>query len=188
MAFFVGVLSFLSRASEERRKLQGQNCHSNLKRLGLAFIQYEQDSDGSFPSSANTAGNGWAAQLYPYIKTAYIYKCPEDLHEGNYVSYAENRNLIGQSYSKLGYPNDAVALYEFTTLNCDPSQPEANSATGVNAPQASTRHDSSTFALNFLMADGMVKRMTPGQVSGGANASSVKALPQGPVIRTFAVR
>ncbi len=59
---------------------------------------------------------------------------------------------------------------------------------GLVAPQNSTRHDSRTFALNFLMADGHVKSLMPEQVSGGANAVSVKALPQGHTIKTFAVK
>ncbi len=187
IAFVVGILSFLSSASEERREHQ-QSCQSNLKQLGLALIEYEQDSDNTLPSGVNAAGNGWAGQLYPYIKSKGIYQCPEDPHEGGYISYAANRNLVGKSYSKLGYPNDTIALYEFATLNCDPAVVETSSTTGISAPHDSTRHDSSTFALNFLMADGRVKKMTPGQVSGGANAVSVKALPQGEAIRTFAVR
>lgn len=85
-------------------------------------------------------------------------------------------------------PTATVALYEFSTLNCDPSTPEAVSATGLSAPQDSTRHDPKTFALNFLLADGHVQMLTPAQVSNGPGAVSPKTLPLGKMIRTFAVK
>ncbi len=167
-------------------------CASNSKQLGLAMIQYEQDADGGFPAGTNTAGNGWAGELYPFIKSTGVYHCPNDPQNGAYVSYAENRNLVKQNGANLPAPAATVAFYEFTTVGCDPSTSETNSATGLSAPQNSKRHDSSTFnstySLNFAFADGHVKFLTPGQVSGGPGAVRAKALPQGTYVGTFAVK
>ena len=163
-------------------------CRSRMQQLGLAFVQYTQDADEKYPPGVTAAGNGWAGQIYSYIKTTGIYHCPKDTEDGKFISYAENQNLAGQSLDILANPTATVELYEFSTLNCDPSQPEAVSATGFSAPQDSTRHDSQTFALNFLMTNGSVKMVTPERVSGGSNAVSPTGLPHGAVIDTFAVK
>ena len=34
------------------------SCQSNMKQLGLAFIQYEQDADQRMPPGMNASGNG----------------------------------------------------------------------------------------------------------------------------------
>ena len=166
------------------------SCQSNMKQLGLAYVQYEQDSDGDFPAGGNSAGNGWAGELYPFTKSTSVYHCPDDAQEGKFISYAENRNLVKQNANSLVRPAATVELYESTTLGCDPSTSETNSVTGRSAPQDSKRHDQSHFpyALNFLAVDGHVKYLTPGQVSGGLNAVHAKALPQGAVVETFALK
>lgn len=164
------------------------SCFSNLKQLGLAYTQYEQDADSIYPSGINVAGNGWAGQLYPYLKSYGVYRCADDAHDGTFISYAENRNLAGQKSKTLTDPTATVAVYEFSTLNCDPSTPEAVSATGLSAPQDSTRHNPRTFGLNFLMTDDHVKMLLPAQVSGGSGAVSPQVLPNGQIVRTFAVK
>ena len=167
-------------------------CQSNMRRLGLALIQYSQDFDENFPQGMNKAGNGWAGQLYSFTKNTQVYQCTKDPQQGNYVSYTENRNIAGLYYGNMVQPAATVALYEFSTLNCDPSTPEAVSATGLNAPQDSTRHDGEgygpMFGLNFLMTDGHVKWLTPEKVSNGPGAVSPKTLPSGTYLQTFAVK
>ena len=165
------------------------SCQSRLKQLGLAYTQYVQDSDEKYPQGVNGAGNGWAGQIYPFAKNADIYRCPDEPAEGHVVSYAQNQNLTGQSLAILNAPADTVELYEFTTPNCNPSTPETESATGLSAPQNSTRHDPQTFALNFLAADGHVKRLMPTQVSSGPGALHTSSTAQnGSTVMTFSVK
>ena len=186
VAFMVAVLYPVYRPSPQRLRQSG--CQSNMKQIALAMIQYEQDADEKFTPGVNPAGNGWAGQLYTFIKSKYVYRCPADGQDDPFISYAENRNISGLPFGKLAKPAATVAAYEFTTLNCDPSTPETVSATGTSAPQDSARHDPSAFGLNFLMIDGHVKWLLPAQVSGGVDAVSPKALPQGKVVETFAVK
>ena len=161
-------------------------CLPNMKQLGLAYAEYEQDSDFAIPPGRNSAGDGWAGQIYFYAPYNSIYQCPDDLHVAPYISYAENRSIAKQHVGDFTNPARTVALYEFTTLNCDPSKPEAVSAAGLSAPQDSTRHDDKTFGLNFGFADGHAKYLTPGQVSGGANA--VPPTHKGKYLATFAIK
>lgn len=172
------------------REGSGRSCASNLRQLSVALTQYEQDADSGFPAGANPAGNGWAGELYPFTKSTGVYHCPDDPQQGNYVSYAENRNIVKRSVTGMAAPDRTVVLYEFTTLSCDPSAAETVSATGLSAPQDSKRHDSPNFpyGLNFLAVDGHVKFLTPEKVSGGPQAVCAKTLPQGATVETFAIK
>ncbi len=163
------------------------SCMSNLEQLGLADIQYEQDADETFPPGVGANGNGWAGQLYGFTKSTGVYRCPKDASDPPFISYAENRNLAGIGYGNLALPAATVALYEFSTPNCDPSTPEAISATGLQAPPHSARH-LPDYGLNFLLTDGHVKMLTPEKVSGGPGAVSPKALPSGAFVQTFAAK
>ena len=186
IAFVVAFLfPVFQKAREHSRPVY---CHTNLMQLGLAMLQYTQDADENFPPGVNAAGNGWAGQLYPFVKSTGVYQCTKDQQEGSYISYAENQNLVRLPLKKLANPIATVELYEFSTLNCDPSTPETVSATGLNAPQDSPRHDSENYSLNFLMTDGHVKWLTPEKVSNGPNAVSPKILPSGTYLQTFAVK
>jgi prepilin-type processing-associated H-X9-DG protein len=68
-----------------RDKARQASCASNLKQLGMAFVQYTQDYDDYYPPgisnittsvSTQTYGHGWGAQLYPYVKSPAAYTCP----------------------------------------------------------------------------------------------------------------
>jgi len=117
-----------------------------------------------------------------------VYRCPDDAHDSAFISYAENQNLVRLNVGKLANPAATIATYEFTTLGCAPSTPEAVSATGLSAPQDSTRHDAKTFGLIFLLTDGHVQWLLPAQVSNGLDAVSPKTLPSGKRVQTFAVK
>jgi len=63
--------------AKAREKARQTSCINNCKQLGLAFMQYVQDNDEKFPSSINY-GSDWAFNIYPYVKSAGVYKCPDD--------------------------------------------------------------------------------------------------------------
>ena len=78
-----------ARARENARKA---NCQSNLKQIGLAFLQYVQDYDERMPPCRNSPDpclwpspyNGalvtwsWPQFVMPYLKNFGILKCPSD--------------------------------------------------------------------------------------------------------------
>ena len=49
-------------------------CQSNLKQIGLAFMQYASDYSETLPAVA--ASSGWARALQPYAKNWQIFHCP----------------------------------------------------------------------------------------------------------------
>jgi prepilin-type N-terminal cleavage/methylation domain-containing protein/prepilin-type processing-associated H-X9-DG protein len=82
-----------------REKARATSCTSNLKQLGLAFAQYTQDNDETYPNiAADFNTSGWASEVYPYVKSAGVYKCPDDstvptAATQQVVSYGANYNV-----------------------------------------------------------------------------------------------
>lgn len=67
------------RARENARR---SSCQSNLKQLGLAFMQYDQDFDSWLPGSqvytCDTCSTyvSWPSVIQPYVKSEQIFVCP----------------------------------------------------------------------------------------------------------------
>jgi len=107
-----------------REKARQTTCASNLKQLGLAFVQYTQDYDENVPWGSG-GGMGWAGNLYPYVKSTGVYLCPDDqgteappLYE---LSYGWNFDLnYGAGWQPLKpvsaftAPASTVVLYEIS--------------------------------------------------------------------------
>lgn len=89
-----------ARARENARRA---SCMSNMKQLGLAFMQYTQDYDeqlpiDDYPKSANGNSPGahsWDVSIAPYagVKvqsglSPQIFRCPSDSSDGTLRSYA----------------------------------------------------------------------------------------------------
>ena len=79
-----------------RENARRASCQSNLKQLGLAFTQYAQDADEKLPNGTENsfAGIGWGGQVYSFVKSTGVYKCPDDstptVGNSTPVSYADN--------------------------------------------------------------------------------------------------
>jgi len=127
-----------TRARENARR---STCQSNLKQLGLALLQYSQDSDGCFPVGAtNTSGSyyqldrgsGWGGPVYNYVKNYQVFTCPSDTISPNahpVISYAYNGALSYPINGWKGIPWEAsftetdktVTLFEVTNVTWDPT-------------------------------------------------------------------
>jgi len=130
--------------AQAREKARQTSCLSNMKQLGLAFVQYTSDYDELYPlglvpvdTSTNNPdtsyyGAGWSNQVYPYIKSVAVYKCPDDSNSAaKPISYAYNQNIsqklngapdLGQASfshvpaaaeSDMAAPTRTVLFYEF---------------------------------------------------------------------------
>ena len=113
--------------AQAREKARQTSCLSNIKQLGLAMMQYNQDYDETFTGS-DFYGQGWAEDLYPYVKSPGVYKCPDDgrdpfhpIYQPYVISYAGNANVLdytrtqlaqAMNLSQIGSPSTTVLLYE----------------------------------------------------------------------------
>ncbi|MEO7714797.1 MAG: DUF1559 domain-containing protein [Capsulimonas sp.] len=119
--------------AKAREKARQTACLSNMKQLGLGFAQYTQDYDEIFPcgmyqaaGAGNNGGQGWAGQIYPYVKSKQVFTCPDDSTpvdrnlQQTAMSYAMNQ-LLDSTYgntpsttslAKLNAPANIVCLFE----------------------------------------------------------------------------
>ncbi len=92
-----------------RENARRASCQSNMKQLGLAMIQYQQDADETFPAGLQSNHNwcgGWAHSIVPFVKSAGVFKCPDDSYSYNGAPPA---NTVGWVYSEVSYSiNDSL--------------------------------------------------------------------------------
>ena len=148
-----------------RENARRTSCQSNLKQLGLAFTQYVQDSDERLPMGASAGranlgnGDGWAGRVYPFVKSAGAFSCPDDAAQTvtnngvllSPVSYAYNANLAGSDLpadsgtaigwvgikgltAKLNAPARTVMLAEVTALGYDAGFSDGQAAADLSTP------------------------------------------------------
>ena len=67
-----------------REKARQTTCASNLKQIGIAFVQYSQDYDEGTPACIYPAGGAGyptttlGTLLNPYLKSQQVWRCPSD--------------------------------------------------------------------------------------------------------------
>ena len=110
-------------------------CLSNLKQLGLAVVQYTQDSDERMPSVVNSAANnnvsgGWMfytnfgatttaslypsqGSLYPFVKSTGVYICPDDsVGQITGDSYAISSCIAGKTAVAQVNPGKSLSIFD----------------------------------------------------------------------------
>jgi prepilin-type N-terminal cleavage/methylation domain-containing protein/prepilin-type processing-associated H-X9-DG protein len=93
-----------------REKARAISCASNLKQIGLGFMQYQQDNDEVSPYAFGSDGHpdsSWGTQIFPYVKSTGVYICPDD-------TYSRGANDIGSDYSTLTGQKPRVVSYSLT--------------------------------------------------------------------------
>jgi prepilin-type N-terminal cleavage/methylation domain-containing protein/prepilin-type processing-associated H-X9-DG protein len=92
--------------AKAREKARQSSCLSNMKQITLAFLQYAQDFDETYPSGrpqyyacANDSVAFWFHCITPYIKNTQIFKCPSSSSGGNpqcakFFPWARAMNVI----------------------------------------------------------------------------------------------
>lgn len=145
--------------AQAREKARQTTCASNLRQIGLAIIQYDQDYDELFPpvvsryctstatvmapftwesgGSVNTpcaVGNhpGWIEAIYPYIKSTGVFICPDD-HSDTLTWGATSGSGVMSSYGMnyfLGwYPTAGGSYSDYWGTGS--SDPDCTSNSGV---------------------------------------------------------
>jgi prepilin-type N-terminal cleavage/methylation domain-containing protein len=139
--------------SRVRENARRTSCMSNMKQLGLGFMQYSQDYDEKLPCGIaqgnGCAGVGWGGNIYPYVKNSQVYACPSDSSKITAItvpssfarlSYIYNDNLTNAFYGGVGgkgavariaSPALTVLLWEGEKMAFDPT-----SADGIDGPLA----------------------------------------------------
>jgi prepilin-type N-terminal cleavage/methylation domain-containing protein len=122
-----------ARARENARRA---SCLSNLKQVGLGFMQYTQDYDEAYPLSSFPATNiSWTASVQPYMKSLQIFRCPSDAGvrwnapvsppAANYytTSYIMNAWIAGTGkYAKLSAMQSPSRVIVLADANTDLTQ------------------------------------------------------------------
>ena len=76
-----------------RESARRTSCLSNLKQLGIGIMQYTQDNDETFPPGAEATlpawsnETDWCIEIYPYVKSADVFICPDDPQTWSAPSY-----------------------------------------------------------------------------------------------------
>jgi len=107
-----------------REKARQTACLSNEKQLGLGLMQYTEDYDEKTPGGTfqfPPYGPGWAGQVYPYVKSAAVFLCPDETPRPNSVpsSYAFNFNCVDQSTIYDGISIASFAAPASTVMLCE---------------------------------------------------------------------
>ncbi|BCM94314.1 hypothetical protein IAD21_06219 [Abditibacteriota bacterium] len=118
-----------ARARENARRA---SCQSNLKQLGLGVAQYTQDYDETMPNGLpngnNWSGFGWGSQIYPYVKSAQIFKCPSETNGD--VSYAWNAQLNDRQNGG----NGSLARYQLVSRTLNLAEMTGSGTVRVDLP------------------------------------------------------
>ena len=105
-----------------RENARRASCQSNMKQLGLAFVQYAQDSDEAFAQGSGINGRmvGLAGPVYPFVKAKGVYVCPDD-STGGTVSYAYNMALNSSQNNYGGVGNSTLIVPAISRFNAPAS-------------------------------------------------------------------
>ena len=145
--------------AQAREKARATSCLSNEKQVALAAIMYTSDNDETFMEGNDSygKGDGWAGQLYPYVKSTGAYICPDDTQATGHhpTSYGLNSNLVpfnefdvtkvgpsAVALAKIVAPASTVMLFETVESSYyDVSVPAMNGGdgSGGGAPAATAQ-------------------------------------------------
>ena len=176
---FGAFLVWSSMFARVRDNMKLSGCHSNLKQIGLGFLQYQQDYGDKLPLAASGGTTfGWADALQPYLKSTQLYQCPQQREDGQinpkqsgYTDYAFNSRYNGKTMKTLAKPERAIL-----TLDGGDGEDRTDARYSFSEIPKKWRQDDSSplfrhsGGANFLFAYGNVKSLSPWRVQ---DASSV---------------
>ncbi len=164
--------------AKAREKARQTTCASNMKQIGLAVLQYNEDNDEAMPSDlySNYAGcynaYSWRFAIYPYVKATGVYTCPTNTNIVlDYLSTSDCTNKlygIGNG-SNGGMIDDYVANTNNARTNNRPGTHYPGFCGGVDCNNPGdgpigNQDSSSASSANFNSAISLVpKIVSPAQ-------------------------
>ena len=181
-----------------RENARAASCKNNLKQIGLAVRAYIQDFDerypfqevdGEVPGGTTTATITYYDALYPYIKSAAVWLCPDDTSVAAgipQIGYHLNGYVINHSTPPSPTVDSQIASPALLQLGRDSGSGTSNSSGrswnvcwlrpytgscdyGAGGPwwnTTPTQYGPHSFNYNILFSDGHAKVI---QWSGGSN-------------------
>ena len=166
--------------AKAREKARQISCVSNEKQIGLAILQYSQDSDERMPCGTAITGNytqdgkGWASQIYSYVKSTAVFKCPDDSTSGSNVAPITYPISYGMSLqvtrsSLADFTSDSKSIMLFETVGS--AVPLTTVGNGVNGDITSPAADGNPEGFNGIgrFATGVMSGANPTEVSNSTN-------------------
>ncbi len=127
-----------ARARENARR---SSCQSNLKQIGLGFLQYSQDYDEKFLSRRDASNNkGWPQLIQPYLKSYQILQCPSEPTSGSVLVSLDTANGFFPNASVEGGNQGADHTDYFMSVGIDSTvatSTRANSLPALQQPSVS---------------------------------------------------
>jgi len=80
-----------------REKARQTTCVNNEKQMGMAMLQYCGDNDEQFPLTDGQQRNCWSQVIYPYIKSAGAFECPDNSDVENFNPLVGGVTWMGNS-------------------------------------------------------------------------------------------
>jgi prepilin-type N-terminal cleavage/methylation domain-containing protein/prepilin-type processing-associated H-X9-DG protein len=145
--------------AQAREKARQAACLSNLRQIGLAFLQYQQDYDEALPDRrdlktslpngykpwstwpASDPRGGWAAaMLDPYVKAGGVWECPSvagafpDVTQARQASGPATGNILAWYWLwRFDKPDDPVPLDNWWGKTPDQAVLDLREAAKTNA-------------------------------------------------------
>ena len=166
--------------AQAREKARAASCLSNTKQMGLAVMQYNQDYDETYPNGTYEYGaiGGWAGQVFPYVKSDAVYRCPNDFLQVSTTdrpsSYAMNSNFGVSGGRYAGNPNISLALAGLNSPAKTVLLFEVEGNTGIDVRITDTEGPYSINYNSSPFGNGTVSGYSP---AGGGTAPDCSGAP-----------
>ena len=154
-----------------RENARNASCQSNLKQIGLAIIQNQQDADENFPTCYqnipgtgtpfNPAGN-WAQQIYPFAKSTGVFMCPDSIDA---TAFKGGTGTVMPSPNPTAQPISERTGGEMGGVNQDGLGWEDWDGTNGYSYHTDSRANHNG-RFNCLFCDGHVKSLHPTDTAG----------------------
>ncbi len=155
-----------ARARENARR---SSCQSNLKQIGLGWLQYTQDYDELVVPYSSTGGTGgyshnWATAFQPYIKSTQLFACPSASDKT--VGYTMNANVASSGRALAAFETPAITPIFIDGVGAVTANPSATNLEAIaffkDAPHTNGRR----LTNGATMGTGVWTSAGPAQANG----------------------